>query len=312
MNSDPFAPSKKLLGYKPTTIQERIEKQDRIDYVEIKIEECRQLPFLCDRLIHEDKCCITGLAGLPKHPDTLNELPLTPYQLQFKALADANPKSKFHVNKPRQSGFSEGVLRIFQERAFKQYATKSIKYVVGTREKTTKKMIRRLKDLYKRIPDVIENNGDSLYLELKDGTNYEGLPASAEAVTGDTKIAAVGMDEAPKWNKIDDTDVLNSYIPIIRTNKADLFMFGTPKGPRGFFYNLDEGKDQDNDYIKYRYNIWATEGNLYTKQEIESMLADKSMDSQQEFMNQYTAGNDSVFGSINEDIMEEENIDEWR
>lgn len=308
--ADPFAPSKKLLGYKVQTVDQRIEKQDRIDYVETTIDECRTLPFLCERVIHEDKCCITGLAGLPRHPDTLEEQQLTPYQLKLKEIADANPKSKFHVNKPRQSGISEGVLRIFQERAFKQYATKSIKYVVGTREKTTKKMIRRLKDLYRRIPDVVENNSDSLYLELKDGTNFEGLPASAEAVTGDTKIAAVGMDESAKWNKLNDTDVLNAFIPIIRTNKADLFMFSTPKGPRGFFYNLDEGKDAKNDYVKYRFNIWATEGNMYSKPEILKMLADKSMDVDQEYLNQYTSGTDSIFGSLSEQD-EDESVDEW-
>ena len=275
---------------------------ERINYIPITILECRNLPFWCSQLLpQKEKCCITHLSGLPRHPDTLIEMPFTPYQIEFKNLADRNPKRKFHVNKARQTGFSEIVLRIFQERGFKQYSSKSIKYVVGTREITTKKMIRRLKDLYRKIPDVMENNADKLHFELTDGTSYEGLPASTEAVTGDTKIAAVGMDESAKWNKIDDIDVLNAYIPIINTNKADLFMFSTPKGPRGFFYNIDEGVDSTNDYIKYRYDIWATQGNLYSKNEIEVMLADRTMDVDQEYLNKYTTGRDSIWGEVTEE-----------
>ena len=231
---------------------------------------------------------------------------LTPYQLEFKDKSDKNPKSKFHVNKPRQSGFSEIILRIFQERSFKQYSTKSIKYVVGTRELTTKKMIRRLKDLYRKIPDIVENNADKLHFELKDGTTFEGLPASTEAITGDTKIAAVAMDEAAKWNKIEDREVLNAYIPIINTNKADLFMFSTPKGPRGFFYNIDEGNDRVNDYVKFRYDIWSTEGNLYSREDIEKFLADSTMDVDQEYLNKYTTGRDSIWGEVTESHRDDE------
>jgi len=207
---------------------------ERIDYVEITLDECKQLPFWCNRLVGDCKCCISHLAGMPEHPDTLQQMKFTPYQLEFIDIIDTSENNKFHVNKPRQSGFSEIVLRIFQDRGFKKYSTKSCKYVVGTREKTTKKMIRRLKQLYKKIPDVIENNSDSLYLELKDGTSFEGLPANPEAITGDTKIAAIAMDESAKWNRIDDQEVLDAYIPIVRTNHSDLFMFSTPKGPRGF------------------------------------------------------------------------------
>jgi len=272
---------------------------ERINYIQITILECKALQFWCGKLLpQKEKCCITHLSGLPRHPDTLIEMPFTPYQLEFKEITDKNPKKKHHVNKPRQSGFSEIILRIFQDRSFKQYAKKSIKYVVGTREITTKKMIRRLKDLYRKIPDVVENNADKLHFELKDGTSFEGLPASTEAITGDTKIAAIAMDEAAKWNLIDDMEILNAYIPIVNTNKTDFFMFSTPKGPAGFFYNIDEGVDRDNDYIKYRYNIWATEGNLYTKPDIEIMLADPTMDTDQEYLNKYTTGRDSIWGEV--------------
>jgi len=233
------------------------------DYVDIDLEGCSKLPFYCKKL-EEPGCCLSHLVGLPKHPETLQPMPFVPYQLRFKRIVDKTRHNKIHANKARQMGFSEIVIRIFQERGFKKYKHKSIKYVVGTREKTTRKVMRRFKELYRRIPDVLENNSDGLYLELKDGTNFEGLPANPEAVTGDTKIAAVAMDEAPKWNLVDDQPVMNAYKPIIDTNKADLFLFGTPKGRRGFFYNIHK---EDNDFLKLTYDIWETENYLYsTKQ----------------------------------------------
>jgi len=282
-------------------LEENQTEVEKINYIEITLDECKQLPFWCYKLVGDGKCCVSHLAGMPEHPDSLQQMKFTPYQLEFIDFIDTSDNNKFHVNKPRQSGFSEIVLRIFQDRGFKKYSTKSCKYVVGTREKTTKKMIRRLKQLYKRIPDVIENNSDSLYLELKDGTSFEGLPANPEAITGDTKIAAIAMDESAKWNRIDDQEVLDAYIPIVRTNHSDLFMFSTPKGPRGFFHDIEMN---DTDYEKFKYDIWATEGNLYSKQEILKMLADPTMDTDQEYLNAYTAGRNSVFGEIDDEDIE--------
>ncbi len=282
-------------------LEENHTEVEKINYIEITLDECKQLPFWCYKLVGDGNCCISHLAGMPEHPNTLQQMKFTPYQLEFLNLIDTSHNNKFHVNKPRQSGFSEIVLRIFQDRGFKKYSTKSCKYVVGTREKTTKKMIRRLKQLYKRIPDVVESNSDSLYLELKDGTSFEGLPANPEAITGDTKIAAIAMDESAKWNRIDDQEVLDAYIPIVRTNHSDLFMFSTPKGPRGFFHDIEMN---DTDYQKFKYDIWATEGNLYSNQDILKMLADPTMDTDQEYLNAYTTGRNSVFGVIDDEDIE--------
>ena len=53
----------------------------------------------------------------------------------------------------------------------------------------------------------------------------------------------------------------------------------------------------------------ATEGNLYNKTEIEKMLADK-LDIQQEYMNQYTSGTNSIFGSLSE--KNDDQFKEWK
>jgi len=106
------------------------------------------MPFWCaDDFIHETDpnykdrgCCLTHTVGLPKHPATQLEMPLTPYQVDFvkqviKAVTNPGHMTKeawdrlhhaFHLNKGRQMGFTEIVLRLIQYFCFNRYAGKTV------------------------------------------------------------------------------------------------------------------------------------------------------------------------------------------
>ena len=204
---------------------------------------------------------------------------------------------KFHLNKSRQSAWSAFHIYLFAWRGFYKYAGKQCRIIAGTRGPLAAKLITRLRACFVKIPEVVENNGDSMYLELKNGTVYEGLPANPEAATGDTQIFAWLLDESAKWDLKDDSPVMNSIMPLVRSNHADCFMISTPKGPRGFFWELETGKRNEAEWYYYKSNIWAMEGYMYTREEIEKMLADPTMDTAQEYLNQYTIGRASVFGN---------------
>jgi hypothetical protein len=73
-------------------------------------------------------------------------------------------------------------------------------------------------------------------------------------------------------------------------------MISTPKGPRGFFYQIDVDQNNNEEWLKIKSNIWQTEGSIYTRAEIEKMLQDPAIDVAQEYLNQYTTGKNSVFG----------------
>jgi hypothetical protein len=238
--------------------------------------------------------------GLPKHPAApYTIMPLMEYQNEFfHTIDNSKHYHKFYINKARQMGFSELILRIVAYRSDNKYRGQKIKIIAGTRSSATIKLMDRLKDLFRNYPEQIENNSDKLYLELRNGTSYEGLPANPEALTGDTKIRCIVMDEAAKWDLKDDLPVLNSIMPIVDTNKSDLFVFSTPKGKRGFFYKLELA---ENDFMKLKYDIWRTKGYLYSEEEIKKFLADKTIDVDQEYLNQYTAGSANIFGTVNID-----------
>ena len=234
--------------------------------------------------------------GLPKHPQTYEPSPLTPFQLEFFNAVDKSKHHRFHVNKGRQMGFSELMLRIVAYRGLNKYEGGAIKIIAGTRSAATKKLMDRLKEFFKGYPEVVnkDESKHDLKLVLNNGTSYEGLPANPEAVTGDTKIRAFILDESSKWDLIDDRPVMNSIMPIVKTNRSDLFMFSTPKGMRGFFYEIEKEHDEKT-WEFFKYSIWRTEGNMYTTQEIQSFLADNTVDVEQEYLNKFTTGRNSIF-----------------
>jgi len=104
-----------------------------------------------------DFCCLTHVVGLPKHPATKLEMPLTPYQIEFfqavlKAVTNPGHMTKeewsrlahlFHLLKGRQMGFTEIVLRVIQFFCFSRYAGQNIGIMAATNGELANKDQRR-------------------------------------------------------------------------------------------------------------------------------------------------------------------------
>lgn len=285
------------------------------------------LPFWCgdDELHiknpdyqHTACCCTTHIVGLPRHPATNEEMPLTPFQVDF-AMKIINGRLKFgdaiaqmrkalliHLNKGRQMGFTEIVLRVILHLCFTRYKGANVGIIAATNGSLAKKDLRRLARLFKAIPGVVEQWIKNNTLRLVNGTVIEAFAASEEALTGDTKYKCIFMDEAAKWKLVDDTPVFNSILPIVRTNGADLLLVSTPKGPVKMFYAIEEDPQ---DFELHEYNIYHAVGNLYTKEEVEDMIASSKEDPEQEYLCKYKVGKDSIFGTISVD--DQQGKTEW-
>ena len=300
--------------------QEAKKKQDtNLGGLEL-CERLGALPFWCgDTTLHltkenyhEDYCCLTHAVGLPEHPGTGQAEPLTPFQVDFfnavnKAVAQPDGMSvtewkrlahKFHLNKGRQMGFTEIVLRVIQYYCFNRYAGYKVGIIAATNGKLAGKDLRRFYRLFAKIPTVLTGTPKSNVIQLVNDTTVEAFPASEEALTGDTNYKCIFMDEAAKWKLVDDTPVFNSVMPIVRSNGSDLFLVSTPKGPLKMFYKIY--KDPQ-DFVMLEYDIWAAEGNMYTKTQIENMIATSKEDPNQEYLCKFTIGQDSIFGLIGDD-----------
>lgn len=308
------------------------EKRNRdTDIQQINIGgNLRGLPFWCKNetlhiekpdTYHKEYCCTTHVVGLPEHPATEEAMPLTPYQVEFVnavmhtvsnygRMAEVDWKKlshMFHVLKGRQMGFTEIVLRVIQHFCFNRYAGKNVGIIAATNGNLARKDLRRFNRLFKNIPHTIKTPLRGSKIELMNGTIIEAFPASEEALTGDTKYGAIFMDESAKWKLVDDTPVFNSVMPIVRSNGADLFLVSTPKGPLKMFYKIYKNPQ---DFIMLRYDIWRAEDNLYTKERIENMLASSKEDPNQEYLCEFTIGQDSIFGDVSGEHTKAE-LQEW-
>ena len=232
--------------------------------VRVKVIESKIKKGITTNIISmtKDFTKFNNIIGLPKHPQTFREHCLTNIQMKlFNEGIHPTKQNKLHLNKARQNGWTELILRALAFHSFHKYAGGKIIIIAGTREKTTKDIFYRFMSLFNNIQEYVAEKG-ALYMKLINGTEIYGMPANPEAVTGWTKIKAIFMDEAAKWNLVDDYPVINAIMPIVRTNKADLFMISTPKGPRGFFYDFDIA---DNDFHKFVIDIWEGGKELYSR-----------------------------------------------
>jgi len=75
-------------------------------------------------------------------------------------------------------------LRIIQYQVFHKYAGGRVLIIAGTREKTTKKVMARLRMLFRNIPDVLDGTSSDLLIRLKNGSEIEGLPSNYRSYQG--------------------------------------------------------------------------------------------------------------------------------
>ena len=287
------------------------------------------MPFWCaDETLHlidpnykEKGCCLTHTVGLPKHPATQLEMPLTPYQIEFvkiviKAVTNPGHMTKeewdrkahlFHLLKGRQMGFTEIVLRLIQYFCFNRYAGKNVGIIAATNGELAKKDLRRFYRLYANIKFCLKGPLKGRVVEIINNTVVEAFPASEEALTGDTNYACIFMDESAKWKLVDDTPVFNSTLPIVRMNGADFFVISTPKGPIKMFYKIYKDPQE---FVMMEYDIWYAEGNIYTHDQIVTMLKTTKEDPNQEYLCKFTIGEHSILGAITDEDRDD-SLTEW-
>jgi len=280
-------------------LEEQLTKQDSgLDY--------SKLEFYCQDKKSKN-CCFTHKVNLPSHPVTNQAMSLMDYQSQFYYDTHHSKNHKFHVNKSRQMGFTELILRILQYDAYGIHKGGKIIIMAGTASRTTRDIMNRLYELFHNIRHTVKKH-DNYSIELTNGTTFLGLPANKDAIRGFTKIDAILLDESSSWDLENDQPVLNAVLPIVQTNQSMLYMISTPKGPRGFFYNINKDRMPDFDY--FTYSIYEAVGHLYTIEECELMLKDLSIDTAQEYENQYTSGRNHIF-DIGEDALEDYEAEDY-
>lgn len=217
-----------------------------------------------------------------------------PYQNEFINAVPAERNRLFHINKSRQIGVTELILRVLVYHCFHKYKGGKIIILAGTKEDVAEENMHRLKTMFQKIPWAIADDKNSLVLKLYNGTIIEVLSSNADSIRGYTKIKAIFVDEAAHFKINDDSVVLDAIEPIVHTNNTDLFLVSTPNGRRGFFYKI---ATSENEYFKISWDYTSAIGWIYTREKIETDLMSSSIDIEQEYRCQFTGTRDSIFGS---------------
>ena len=236
--------------------------------------------------------------GFPIHP--VDHLPRSITQAQTKIFEAIHPtkRSWICLNKSRQCGFTEIVLRCMVYYAFSKYKGKKIAIVAGTRVETTLEIFDRLKSLFRNISETVKLSSTDRF-ELKNGTSFHVVPASKNAINGWSGFAAFLLDESGFWNLEEDIVILNSFLPIARTNRSDVYMISNPNGPRGFFYHICQSESPA--WTRFELNIHEGGRELYTKEQIEEMITSSEEDPASSYLCKFVGGRDSIFGDLSEE-----------
>ena len=287
------------------------------------IQQMKKLKFFCGNMTlhkrrsndyHEKCCCFTHVIGLPRHPNTMEPMPLTPFQVEIalKIIKDTSHWNKrkypdkeewqrlahkYHINKGRQMGMTELILRLILYFSFTRYAGKHVGMIALTSGDLAKENLERLWELFRNIPEIALKAPAAGEIKLQNNTTIKIFNSSEEGLTGHTKYACIFLDESAKWRLLSDDALMNSIQPIVASNGSDLFMVSTPKGPVKSFYKIFK---DPKDFTKLEYDIWHTKGNMYTQKEIEEKLASSIIDPNQEYLCKFTISENSVFGLLAE------------
>ena len=291
---------------------------------ELICEVMAHAPFYCGKPEGGPElpwCCSQHAMGLPKHRFSREPCPPTDFQMELvnaiidnrnEASAGIGPAMrKYHVNKGRQMGFTEIILRVMAHLSFKQYAGRHIAIIAATNGDLAMANLQRFRELFdgplKPVLNAAAKNAK--VLELSNGTVIEALPASEEPITGRTNYAAIFMDESAKWKLIDDRPVFNSTVPVAFSSGGDYFVVSTPKGMRKTFYHIHLEPD---DYVKFRFPITrAVKSGMYTQEEVDELIRkskeqNPDIDVAQEYFCQFTSSSDSIFGMLQAEAVEED------
>ena len=238
------------------------------------------------------------IIGLPIHPNKKLPCPITQAQMKLFEAVDPQKRSWVALNKARQCGFTEATLRILAYYSFSKYRGQKIAIVSGTRVETTLEIFSRLCNLFQNIAETVAV-ASSDTLTLKNGTSFHVIPASKNAINGWSSFSAFLLDESAFWNLEEDQVILNSFLPIARTNSSDIFMISNPNGARGFFYSITDAKSPS--WNKLEINIHEGGKELYSVAQIQEMIDSSDEDPNSSYLCKFVGGRDSIFGELTED-----------
>lgn len=196
---------------------------------------------------------------------------------------------KIALNCSRQSGKSTTTAILSSHKAI--HKPESLTLIVCPSERQSGELLRKIKDVLSKTPDIDFDRNSTLTVELSNGSRILALPSSESNIRTFSAVDLLILDEA---SRIDD-EVYNAVRPMLAVSNGQQILLSTPNGKRGFFYETWKNGDESE---WQKIEIMASDCPRITKEFLESER--RSMPEflyLQEYFCQFTDSTSQVFPS---------------
>ena len=237
-------------------------------------------------------CCFNHKIGMPT-PDAV----FPRHQTEIFEAIGKNAKTL--VVKGRRIGASDITMRAILYYSLYGFL-KGLQTVIvpGTQIELAVRWIRQLKNALEKagMSDVIDYTQTKRgILILKNGAEMMAIASNAQLLRGQPRVGLVFLDEAAHFDIQSPTAVLDAVEPAVANTRGHIIAISTPKGKRGFFYNLTLNKD--NGWTKYYYPSELAIGYSIPKGWLEAKKEERHVgqDFEQEYHNAFSSPQNSVY-----------------
>lgn len=210
-------------------------------------------------------CCFNCFIGLPtrKWEEDIGKepIPVPLTNFNYRMIKNYFKHKKYSQNKCRGSGASEILtIRYMIYKYGVLPNTKNRKCIImpGTSSKLSTEFSLRIKEICDRIPWIYANQNKKVLkpmdFDFATGGRILLTSATPDASRGFENVGDIVQEEVAHWELIDDKPVYYSSEGVHEKTQCHIIHNTTPRGKRGFYYDLVWSPDATSTYYKHITN----------------------------------------------------------
>jgi hypothetical protein len=212
-----------------------------------------------------NRCCFNHRVGLPTRKwetDTsvVEVIPVELTHFNHRMMRNYFRHRKYSQNKCRGSGASEILTiryMVFKYGVMTNVQNRKCIILPGTSSKLSTEFSTRIKALCDKIPQIynkIPTSDKPVEFSFKTGGRLVLTSATPDAERGFENVGDLDHEEVAHWDMVDDMPVYYASEGVFEKTKCHLYHNTTPRGKRGFYYDLVWSPDASSDFYKHVTN----------------------------------------------------------
>ncbi len=213
----------------------------------------------------DGQCCFNHRIDLPTRKwetdtSTVEVIPVELTHFNYRMMKNYFAHRKYSQNKCRGSGASEILTiryMIFKYGIMTTVKNRKCIVLPGTSSKLSNEFSTRLKAICDKIPQiyrVLPTSDMPTEFKFRTGGRIVLTSATPDADRGFENVGDIVLEEVAHWELIDDMPVYYASEGVHEKTKCHIIHSTTPRGKRGFYYDLVWSPDATGDFYKHTTN----------------------------------------------------------